>query len=162
MKSKKSLTDQLLYIYIIVVSLIIISLGIILPKTLLPIYEENIFSYLKQPLYIVGDNINTNTINSEVAYIYINNNDTIMVSDNLSKIIDIKKIDDLLDKIDNDYGKFKYKLNTYYYNTSKTENVIKIAITNDKYINIMRQDILLMIIIDVGITFILISLLIMT
>ena len=162
MKSKKSLTDQLLYIYIIVVSLIIISLGIILPKTLLPIYEENIFSYLKQPLYIVGDNINTSTINSEVAYIYINNNDTIMVSDNLSKIIDIKKIDDLLDKIDNDYGKFKYKLNTYYYNTSKTENVIKIAITNDKYINIMRQDILLMIIIVVGITFILISLLIMT
>ncbi len=162
MKSKKSLTDQLLYIYIIVVSLIIISLGIILPKTLLPIYEENIYSYLKQPLYIVGDNINTSTINSEVAYIYINNNDTIMVSDNLSKIIDIKKIDDLLDKIDNDYGKFKYKLNTYYYNTSKTENVIKIAITNDKYINIMRQDILLMIIIVVGITFILISLLIMT
>ena len=162
MKSKKSLTDQLLYIYIIVVSLIIISLGIILPKTLLPIYEENIFSYLKQPLYIVGDNINTSTINSEVAYIYINNNDTVMVSDNLSKIIDIKKIDDLLDKIDNDYGKFKYKLNTYYYNTSKTENVIKIAITNDKYINIMRQDILLMIIIVVGITFILISLLIMT
>ncbi len=161
MKSKKSLTDQLLYIYIIVVSLIIISLGIILPKTLLPIYEENIYSYLKQPLYIVGDNINTSTINSEVAYIYINNNDTIMVSDNLSKIIDIKKIDDLLDKIDNDYGKFKYKLNTYYYNTSKTENVIKIAITNDKYINIMRQDILLMIIIVVGITFILISLLIM-
>ena len=162
MKSKKSLTDQLLYIYIIVVSLIIISLGIILPKTLLPIYEENIYSYLKQPLYIVGDNINTSTINSEVAYIYINNNDTVMVSDNLSKIIDIKKIDDLLDKIDNDYGKFKYKLNTYYYNTSKTENVIKIAITNDKYINIMRQDILLMIIIVVGITFILISLLIMT
>ena len=162
MKSKKSLTDQLLYIYIIVVSLIIISLGIILPKTLLPIYEENIFSYLKQPLYIVGDNINTNTINSEVAYIYINNNDIVMVSYNLSKIIDIKKIDDLLDKIDNDYGKFKYKLNTYYYNTSKTENVIKIAITNDKYINIMRQDILLMIIIVVGITFILISLLIMT
>ena len=162
MKSKKSLTDQLLYIYIIVVSLIIISLGIILPKTLLPIYEENIYSYLKQPLYIVGDNINTSTINSEVAYIYINNNDIVMVSDNLSKIIDIKKIDDLLDKIDNDYGKFKYKLNTYYYNTSKTENVIKIAITNDKYINIMRQDILLMIIIVVGITFILISLLIMT
>ena len=78
MKSKKSLTDQLLYIYIIVVSLIIISLGIILPKTLLPIYEENIYSYLKQPLYIVGDNINTSTINSEVAYIYINNNKNIL------------------------------------------------------------------------------------
>ena len=162
MKSKKSLTDQLLYIYIIVISLIIISLGIILPKTLLPIYEENIYGYLKQPLYIVGDNINTSTINSEVAYIYINNNDTVMVSDNLAKIIDIKNIDDLLDKIDNDFGKFKYKLNTYYYNTSKTENVTKIAITNDKYINIMRQDILLMIIIVVGITFIIISLLIMS
>ena len=162
MKSKKSLTDQLLYIYIIVISLIIISLGIILPKTLLPIYEENIYGYLKQPLYIVGDNINASTINSEVAYIYINDNDTVMVSDNLTKIIDIKDIDELLEKIDNDYGKFKYKLNTYYYNTSKTENVIKIAITNDKYINIMRQDILLMIVIVVGITFIIISLLIMS
>ena len=80
MKSKKSLTDQLLYIYIIVISLIIISLGIILPKTLLPIYEENIYGYLKQPLYIVGEIINTITINSEVDYIYINNNDTFIVS----------------------------------------------------------------------------------
>ena len=41
MKTKRSLAEQLLYIYVIVISIIVISLGIILPKTLLPIYEEN-------------------------------------------------------------------------------------------------------------------------
>ena len=62
MKTKRSLAEQLLYIYVIVISIIIISLGIILPKTLLPIYEENIYNYLKQPLFFVGDNINNSTI----------------------------------------------------------------------------------------------------
>src|SRR5699024_9382208 len=108
MKTKRSLAEQLLYIYVIVISIIVISLGIILPKTLLPIYEENIYNYLKQPLFFVGDNINNSTINSEIAYIYISSDGTIMVSDNLEKIIDIKNIDELLVKFNGDYGKFKY------------------------------------------------------
>ena len=162
MKAKRSLAEQSLYIYVIVISIIIISLGIILPKTLLPIYEENIYSYLKQPLFFVGDNINSNTINSEIAYIYISYDGSIMVSDNLEKIIDIPNVNDLLIKFDSDYGKFKYKLNTYYYNTSKTNNITKIAITNDKYINTMRQDVLMTIVIVIGITFIVISLLIIS
>ena len=162
MKTKRSLAEQLLYIYVIVISIIIISLGIILPKTLLPIYEENIYSYLKQPLFFVGDNINSNTINSEIAYIYISYDGSIMVSDNLEKIIDIPNVNDLLVKFDSDYGKFKFKLNTYYYNTSKTNNITKIAITNDKYINAMRQDVLMTIVIVIGITFIVISLLIIS
>lgn len=162
MKAKRSLAEQSLYIYVIVISIIIISLGIILPKTLLPIYEENIYSYLKQPLFFVGDNINSNTINSEIAYIYISYDGSIMVSDNLEKIIDIPNVNDLLVKFDSDYGKFKYKLNTYYYNTSKTNNITKIAITNDKYINAMRQDVLMTIVIVIGITFIVISLLIIS
>ena len=162
MKQKRSLTEQLLYIYVIIVSIIIISLGIILPKTLLPIYEENIYNYLKQPLYFVEDNINNNTINSEIAYLYINNNNSVIMSDNLNKIIDIRNIDELLEKINSNYGKFNYKLNTYYYNTSKTNNITKIAITNDKYINTMRQDILVTIVIVIGITFIVISLLVMS
>jgi len=162
MKTKRSLAEQLLRIYVIVISIIIISLGIILPKTLLPIYEENIYNSLKQPLEFIGDNITSNKINSEIAYIYISVDNSIMVSDNLSKIINIKNIEDLLNKINSDYGKFNFKLNTYYYNTSKTNNITKIAITNDKYINTMRQDILITITIVVGITFIVISLLIMS
>jgi len=159
---KPTLTEQLLLICVSIVFIIIISLGLILPKTLLPIYEENIYNSLKQPLEFIGDNITSNKINSEIAYIYISVDNSIMVSDNLSKIINIKNIEDLLNKINSDYGKFNFKLNTYYYNTSKTNNITKIAITNDKYINTMRQDILITITIVVGITFIVISLLIMS
>ena len=75
MKNKFSLTEQLLYICILIVSIIVISLGIILPKTLLPIYEENIYNKLKQPLIFVDneEDINKEEINSEtdIAYIYI-------------------------------------------------------------------------------------------
>ena len=99
MKKKRSLAEQLLYIYVIVIGIIIISLGIILPKTLLPIYEDNIYNYLKQPLEFISDNITNDKINSEIAYIYINTDNSIMVSDNLSKIININNVDDLLKKI---------------------------------------------------------------
>ena len=43
---KISLTQQLLYICILIVGIIFIALGIILPKELLPIYEENIYNKL--------------------------------------------------------------------------------------------------------------------
>ena len=85
MKNKFSLTEQLLYVCILIVSIIVISLGIILPKTLLPIYEENLYNYLKQPFNFLEniDNISNKT-NSEVAFIYINDNiDTITISENL-------------------------------------------------------------------------------
>ena len=55
MKQKRSLTEQLLYLSIIIISIVVISLGIILPKTLLPIYEENLYNYLKQPLSYIED-----------------------------------------------------------------------------------------------------------
>ena len=55
MKQKRSLTEQLLYLSIIIISIVVISLGIILPKTLLPIYEENLYNYLKQPLSYIEE-----------------------------------------------------------------------------------------------------------
>ena len=42
----------------------------------------------------------------------------------------------------NTYGKFIYKHNTYYYYTIKAEQVTKIALTNDTYINKTKADIL--------------------
>ena len=50
MRQKKTLTEQLFLIYVLVISIIIISLGLVLPKTLLPIYEENLYNYLKHPI----------------------------------------------------------------------------------------------------------------
>ena len=50
-----SLTNQLIFICILIVGIICIALGIILPKELLPIYEENIYNKLKQPLIFVNN-----------------------------------------------------------------------------------------------------------
>ena len=43
---KPNLTEQLLFICIVIVVIMIISLGIILPRNLLPIYEDNLYNYL--------------------------------------------------------------------------------------------------------------------
>ena len=162
MKQKKNLTEQLFLIYVLVISILIISLGLVLPRTLLPIYEENLYNYLKQPLEFVEDDIEGNKIDSEIVYMYVNDNGNVLVSGNFNSIIKTDDVKNILTKIGNDYGKFKYKITTYYYNTTKTATGMKIAITDDKYINSMRQDILLNIIIVVGLAFIIVALLLIS
>ena len=89
MKQKRSLTEQLLYLSIIIISIVVISLGIILPKTLLPIYEENLYNYLKQPLSYIEDlDTAKNKLNSEIAFIYVKkNSDTVTISDNIPSFL---------------------------------------------------------------------------
>ena len=50
---KRNLTEQLFVICIIIVSIMVISLGLILPNMLLPIYENNVYNYLRGPLSFV-------------------------------------------------------------------------------------------------------------
>ena len=166
-KLKLSLTEQLLVVCIFILGIVVISLGIILPNDLIPIYETNVYNYLKQPLSFVQneedvtDMKKTDIINSEIAYIYINDisGTSISISDNLSDIIDINDIDELLSNFDlsKSEGKFKYKTTTYYYVLSAQNNQIKIAMTDDVYINKMRKSILLTIFRVVGIALILIT-----
>lgn len=162
---KSSLTEQLFIVFMIILGIMIISLGIILPDRLIPIYETNVYNYLRQPLSFLQneEDINDNTINTEVAYLYINGNNTISISDNLEEIIDINDIDKLLAKLDltADNGKFRYKRSTYYYVTSISNGKIKIAITNDVYISYMKKSILLIIFKVIGISFVLVSLFIL-
>ena len=156
-----NLREQLFVICIIMIGIIIISLGIILPNRLIPIYETNVYNYLRQPLSFLQseDDINTKSINTKVAYIYISSTDTINISDNLNEVIDIENINKLLSKLDftKESGKFKYKRHEYYYVTEIFNNKIRIAITNDSYIEEMKKSILLIILKVVGISFILIS-----
>jgi len=109
MKNKFSLTEQLLYICILIVSIIVISLGIILPKTLLPIYEENLYNYLKQPLnYLENIESINNKINSEIAFIYLyDNSKNITITENLQTIINIDNLEKVITKINKEYGNFK-------------------------------------------------------
>ena len=162
MRHKFNLTEQLLVVCIIILMVVVISLGIILPNNLIPIYETNVYNYLKQPLSFVHDEEDvTDIINTEIAYIYINDmgGTSISISDNLSEIIDIEDISKLLSKIDltTNEGKFKYKTTTYYYVLSAQKDQIKIAITNDSYINKMRHSILFTIFRVVGVAIVLVT-----
>ena len=162
MRTNVSLTEQLLILCLVILGIIVISLGIILPNNLIPIYETNVYNYLKQPLSFVRNEEDVNdSINTEIAYIYINDlsGTSLSISDNLPEIVDINNINKLLSKIDltTDEGKFKYKTTTYYYVSSIKNEKIKIAITNDSYITRMKHSILFTIFKVVGIALILIS-----
>ena len=157
---KLTLTEQFLFICIAIIVIVIISLGMVLPRTLLPVYEENLYNYLNQSLNLLEKPEN-NRVDSEIAYIYIDDDKNVFVSSNLSEVINVKNVNDILDNINNHEGKFITLKKVYYYYTDKTGGMSKIAITSDSYINSMRKEILKIILIVVGITFIIISLLVL-
>lgn len=152
---KPTLTEQLLLICALIIVIVIISLGIILPKTLLPTYEENLYSYLEQSLTLLEKPNNTE-IDSDIAYIFIDGNN-MLISNNLNDVISINNTYRLLENITSNRGKFTYKNKVYYYFTDKNSNIKKIAITGNSYINSMKRDVLRIILIEVGVTFIIIS-----
>ena len=89
MKKKLSydLNRQLISIGILICGIIFIALGILLPRVLMPIYENNIYQYLKQPLELIDYEIGDNEIGSDVAYLYITDQKEVVYSDNFSKVI---------------------------------------------------------------------------
>ena len=140
MNLKHNLYRQILTIVLIMFALIYISIAIILPKLLIPIYEKNIYLYLKTPLDVVRYDFSNTEIDSEVAYLY-EKNGTIITSSNLNEIIDLQP-KQIIENIKNEYGKFKYHSKIYYYNTINDGGDYKIAITNDNYVHQMRSDII--------------------
>lgn len=134
-----TLSKQLLTIIIIIFGVILISVGIILPNSLQPIYEKNIYNYLEQPLDFVNENISSRIVKSEIAYIYIYN-DEIKISDNLQDVISIDNLENLNKYLPNQYGKFNYKGNTYYYLKDINSSGVRIALTNDSYIKEAKKD----------------------
>lgn len=156
---KPNLTEQLLFICIVIVVIMIISLGIILPRNLLPIYEDNLYNYLGESLNIL-DSPENSKINSEVAYIYVNN-ENIYISNNLNKVLGLDSPKEILSKINKEEGKFLYNKKVYYYSTTTSNNTKKIALTGSSYINDMRISIFKIILLVVGITFIIVSMVIL-
>ncbi len=160
---KPKLTEQLLLIGASIIIIVIISLGIILPRTLLPIYEDNLYNYLNQSLTLIESPSNVSSkINSEIAYVYVTKSNEVIVSDNLSSVVEVKDIDAVLDKIVQTEGNFVINKRLYYYVVVRTDNFSKIAITGSTYIKTMREEILKIILLVVGITFVIVSLLVLT
>ena len=92
---KPTLTEQLLLICILIVFIVIISLGVILPRTLLPVYEENLYNHLNESLNII-DTLTKRKINSEIAYIYIDSDNNTFVSSNIEDVIKSDDVDDIM------------------------------------------------------------------
>ena len=135
----KNLSRQLLAILIVIFGVILVSIGIILPNTLEPIYEKNIYNYLEQPLDFVNENIASNIVKSQIAYIYVYNNE-IRISDNLQDIINIDNIQSLSEYLTGHYGKFNYKGKNYYYLKDANNSGIRIALTDDSYMKEAKKD----------------------
>lgn len=137
--TKLTLYKQLLAIILIIVAIIFIILALILPSRLLPIYEDNMYQTLKQALIVSRNDIN-NADKTEIAYLYVYNS-VIYVSSNITDIIDLDTRD-IVSLIQDEYGKFRYKNKTYYYNTYRDVNYYKVALASNNYVLAIRKDVL--------------------
>ena len=156
--SRLKLSKQLVIIVAIAFALLFTSLGVVLPSVLIPVAEANLYNYLREPLNLMDNEMKQELLNTEVAYIYSLEDQNVLVSDNLKDITGTANPDVILKKIDKTYGKFIYEHKTYYYYSLKNDQLTKIAIANDSYINITKADILGTIFPIVLLTFLIIGL----
>lgn len=136
---KSKLSHQLLSTVLIAFAIILISMGIVLPNSMLPIYEKNLYNYLKQPLDFVDEDIVDNSISSQIGYIYIYNN-VISYSDNFNELVKKGNVKQFLSLMKDTYGNFYYRGQKYYYYTTTNDSGQRIAFTNNSYIVQSKQD----------------------
>ena len=156
---KNSLSKQLLLVVGIAFVLLFISLGVVLPRVLIPVAEQNIYSYLSEPLKIYDNDVDNKLLNTEIAYIYISDN-TIATSPNIEEVIKYENLNSIIKKITKSYGKFLYNNKYYYYYKLTNEKITKIALANDNYINKTKTTIISAIFPSLLATFLLIGLMI--
>lgn len=136
---QSKLSRQLILVVFLACIVIFLSIGVILPRNMMPIYEKNLYNYLKQPLELVNEDTLENPISEEITYIYMYE-DVISVSDNINEIVYQADVYRLTNYFTEKYGKFIYKAHLYYYYTSEEKSVKRIALTNDSYIRHARED----------------------
>ncbi len=132
------LSQQLLVIILVIVCMIYFLIGVLLPKQMLPIYEKNIYNYLRQPLEFVDQDVSM-IQNQEIGYVYIYD-DNVILSDNFNDVVDNHKTSDVINKITQKYGKITFGKQVYYYYTNSSDRITKISITNDDYIKQAQSD----------------------
>ncbi len=132
--NKLKLTKQLLIIIGLIFVILTLSLGLLLPNFILPAAESSLYSYLSKPLMMNTNEQVPVEIDSEVAVIYIIDG-KILTSNNINEVIKYKDKEELISYLADDYGKIEIGGGTYYYYQTISDNLTKIAITDDKYIN---------------------------
>ena len=138
---KLNLSRQLLLVIGLGLCLLFISLVAILPRIIIPVIESTIYSHLREPLEIYSTEIDNNLVNTETAYLYITN-ENIIASTNINDVVNYKDMKNLVLLMNKEYGKLNINHRTYYYYTLKNDNIKKIAITNDKYIERTKKTLL--------------------
>ena len=83
---KNSLSKQLLFVVGIAFLLVFISLGALLPRLLIPVAESNIYNYLSEPLKVYDNSNDIMIDDTQIAYIYISDED-IATSFNINEVI---------------------------------------------------------------------------
>ena len=141
MRHINKLSKQLVWLVGFIFVILFIILGLVLPKMLIPVAENNIYNYLREPLQLVNANVDYKLLDTEIAYIYVVG-DSVLTTKNLQDELGIDNVSSLMKKITNEYGKIEYKHKYYYYYAIENERVKKIAITNDSYINKTKTEIL--------------------
>lgn len=141
MRHINKLSKQLVWLVGFIFVILFIILGLVLPKMLIPVAENNIYNYLREPLQLVNANVDYKLLDTEIAYIYVVG-DNVLTTENLQDELGIDNVTSLMKKITNEYGKIEYKHKYYYYYAIENERVKKIAITNDSYINKTKTEIL--------------------
>ena len=141
MRHINKLSKQLVWLVGFIFVILFIILGLVLPKMLIPVAENNIYNYLREPLQLVNGNVDYKLLDTEIAYIYVVG-DSVLTTKNLQDELGIDNVSSLMKKITNEYGKIEYKHKYYYYYAIENERVKKIAITNDSYINKTKTEIL--------------------
>ena len=112
MRHINKLSKQLVWLVGFIFVLLFILLGLVLPKMLIPFAEENIYNYLKEPLLLVNGNVDYKLLDTEIAYIYVVG-DNVLTTDNLNNELGINNVNDILPKIDDNYGKILYNHKYY-------------------------------------------------
>ena len=144
MNSQITLSKQLLFVVALAFLILFLLLGVVLPKMLIPVAEKNIYQYLSEPLKIYDNDVNKDLLNPDIAYINITTEGT-TTSSNIDKVFVDHNSDIILKKIQKSkktHGKIIEKNKTYYYYSLKDNDIEKIAITNDSYINRSKAAIL--------------------
>ena len=155
---ENKLGRQLILILVIIFDIVLVTVGIILPKSLTPVYESSIYNALKNPLDIINSDLEGSNVSNEIAYLYMVDG-KIYTSNNYTKIVNIDK-DELLNMLNKEYGSFEFNDKTYYYYLSKDENATKVAIANENYLSKIHGNLMVTVISLFLIAFLLIALIV--
>ena len=137
--NKHNLSKQFISIVILIFIILFIAIGYLLPRVLLPIHEQNIYTILYQPLTYIDQTLTSGTNNNEIGYILIKDEEIFNI--NTDKIIKLNA-EQIIELIEKEEGNFTYKGRKYYYIQEKNQKTTRIAITNDKYINKIKGKII--------------------